>query len=52
MDDRGYREVGNGEVSEFGVLCEFSCLLYRLLLEKGFSCEDGAMRGVARNGEG
>jgi hypothetical protein len=28
MDDGGYREVGYGEVSEFGVLCEFPCLLY------------------------
>jgi hypothetical protein len=37
MDDGGYREVGNGEVSEFGMLCEFPCLLYRRLLGKGFS---------------
>ena len=36
MDDGGYREVGYGEVSEFGVLCEFPCLLYRWLLGKGF----------------
>jgi hypothetical protein len=48
MDDGGYREVGNGEVSEFGMLCEFPCLLNRWLLGKGFSRGDEAMRGGAK----
>jgi hypothetical protein len=48
MDDRGYREVGNGEVSEFGVLCEFLCLLYLCLL----GAEMRRWEGVARKREG
>jgi len=54
MDDGGYRNVGNGEVSEFGVLCEFPLSPVPMVSGKGVFCFEkmGLGEGVPRKREG